>query len=289
MARNFYPLISHLILEVSKLTAVGNVRSQSLRYRGNETKQDQLRRLAGARGAGKHALQYYAEWGKVPTDKLDEMVTQAGMLENLGIISPGAPLSCGITANAFCHIFLGKPIPSTQCSLEEMMKKVKDRKQRLIRVQLPGHVFVIEQLETIRGWGVPQGNVYQSNIAVLGSSDTIGITLKQYLEEHKNPVRLSEYLAALALLSSEKTDPGERVKTYKELFTTQSYLKDKRLKDIEKKLFEAKSKPAGKAKLYYESFDERHVLKVVNMILTAYGNLSGAAEARDIYFSRCWV
>ena len=76
MSRKFLTLISHLIREVSKLTAVGDIHGLALRYK-SEGKREQFKKLAGIGGAGKFSLQRYGMEGSVSMENLDEMISLA--------------------------------------------------------------------------------------------------------------------------------------------------------------------------------------------------------------------
>ncbi len=150
MSKNFFPLISHLIREVSKLNAYG--------------------------GVGMLALDYYGQMdGKVGDKELQGYIKT---LKDMDMFKPSQPLSCGLTANAFCYIFMNKRTPGTECDLSKLLEVIKDRRQRLIRIDLKSHAYVVEQIDTTKNFGEPLGNVYQSNIAVIGGGDEVGINLQ---------------------------------------------------------------------------------------------------------------
>jgi len=267
VSKNFYPLISHLIREVSKLSAFGGIGMFSLDYFGQEDGK-----------VGKKELEGYIE-----------------TLKAMEMYKPGSPLSCGLTANAFCYIFMGQRKPDNDCSdLKTLKEVIADRRQRLIRIDLKGHAYVIEQVDTTARWGEPIGNVYQSNIAVIGGGDKVGIDLQEYLDENPNPVKLNEYLDELGRLASGGSDPSapvavdKKIDLYKKLYTTPKYFDKPDAQAITPELFNAHAGSLALHRLGYGDIDERNVLKAVNSILVAYGNLSGANQARDIYFTRCW-
>lgn len=261
MRRNFLPLISHLIREISREDAMG--------------------------AKGLLAFQFYGEatGGEVDRKRLDE-TTQ--MLEQLGMLQYGMALSCGLTANTFCQIFTGKNELANTCTLPELRQVVNDRCARLIRVDLQGHAYVIEQVETTQGHAKPRGNVYQSNVAVIANSE-LGIGLKKYLDENPNPVDLHSYLDQLAVVTSKESPAPIRLEVYKKLYTAPSYLRNPEVKPITEKDFAEASASLDVKRLSYQDFEERSVLRGVNAILSAYRNIRGADEARDIYFNRCWV
>lgn len=260
MSKNFCPLISHLIREVSKFNAFG--------------------------GVGMMALDYYGQMeGKVDKGKVEGYVE---LLKQAGMFAPSEPLSCGLTANAFCYVFMDKRMPGNQCDLATLKELIADRKQRLIRIDLMGHSYVIEQIDTTVRWAEPIGNVYQSNIAVIGGGDRVGINLQEYLDGQTNPVKLNAYFDEMERLTSGDAPVDERVDLYKKLYTTPGYRSNPLADEITQGSFQAKAASVAIRRLSYDSINERHVLKAVNAILVAYGNLSGANQARDIYFTRCW-
>jgi hypothetical protein len=261
MRRNFLPLITHLIREISREDAMG------------------------ARGL--LAFQFYGESasGQIDRKRFDQTVKT---LEEMSMLEYGMVLSCGLTANTFCQIFTGRAQLAHTCSLAELKELVKDRQARIIRVDLQGHAYVIEQTDTAHTWRKPQGNVYQSNVAVIGNS-ALGITLKKYLDENPNPVDLEGYLGQLAVVSSATAPAQDRLDLYKKMYTAPSYLKNPQVKPITEQAIAEASASLEVKTLSYQDFEERDVLRGVNAILSAYRNIRGTSEARDIYFTRCWV
>ncbi len=246
----------------------------------------QVSKLNAYGGVGMVAIDYYGQEGGVGKKQLKEYVE---VLKSMDMFKPEQPLSCGLTANAFCYIFMDKREPGNKCDLDTLTRVIADRRQRLIRINLKGHAYVVEQIDTTKNWGEPLGNVYQSNIAVIGGDDRVGINLEEYLDEHPNPVKLNNYLRQLTEVSSDVTPVAQRIDLYKKLYTTPTYRANPQAEEITTTRFEAKAKGVGVHRLGYDTINERHVLKAVNAILVAYGNLSGANEARDIYFTRCWA
>src|SRR5262249_46442593 len=136
-------------------------------------------------------------------------------------------ISCGVSAHALCYIFLKRRQPANVCDMDKLRAVVKDGRPRLIRIDLYGHSYVIEQL----AGDPPQGNVYQSNMAVIGNS-VLGITLHKYLREHTNPVRILPYLNDLVTVTSGDTDKGTRAMLYCKLYTTRTYRENKEVVPI---------------------------------------------------------
>jgi len=264
MRRNFLPLISHLIREVSREDAMG--------------------------ARGKLAFQLYGESlnGRFDKARFEECEQSIRMLEEMDMLEHGMALSCGLTANTFCQIFTGSARLRHSCTLPELKELIKDRQARIIRIDLAGHAYVIEQVDSRDGWSKPQGNVYQSNVAVIGNSE-LGITLKKYLDENPNPVDLAAYLAQLERLTSALTPGAERVDLYKQLYTAPSYLANPQVKPITPQTLAAANSSLEIKGISHQSFEERDVLRGVNKILAGYRNLNGSNQARDIYFTRCWV
>jgi len=264
MRRNFLPLISHLIREISREDAMG--------------------------ARGKLAFQLYGESmsGQFDKARFQECEKTIRMLEEMNMLEHGMALSCGLTANTFCQIFTGGARLRNTCSLSQLGQIIKDRQARIIRIDLVGHAYVIEQVDTRDGWSKPKGNVYQSNVAVIGN-DELGITLKKYLDENPNPVDLADYLAKLGRLASAHTPAEERLDLYKKMYTAPSYLANPQVTPITSETLAEASATLAIKRISYQSFEDRGVLRGVNKILAGYRNLNGSNLARDIYFSRCWA
>jgi hypothetical protein len=261
MRRNFLPLIGHLIREISREDAMG--------------------------AKGMLAYQCYGESdnGKVDRASLEDTIQ---MLTGLDMLQHGMVLSCGLTAKTFCRIFTGSAELANTCTLAELRELVKDRRARLIRIDLRGHAYVIEQVESTENHLTPRGNVYQSNIAVIANSE-LGISLKKYLDENPNPVDLHSYFDQLATVTSDDAPASTRLDVYKKLYTAPSYLSNPEVKSITEQDLTEASASLEVTRLSYQDFEERNVLRGVSEILSAYRNILGANQARDIYFSRCWV
>ena len=238
---------------------------------------------ADASGKGKLAYQTYSGGGQI---NRDDFVSNVAMLQPLGMMPPpGTAISCGAMANVLCHVFTKTRELGSQCDLAGLVNLVKDRAPRLIRIDLRGHSYVIEQIDT-RASSEPLGNVYQSNIAVLSNPD-LGITMYKYLHEHQNPVKLLDYLAELAVVADPKAQAEKRQQLYLKLFTVPTYLGNPETKDP--KIKDAK-KPSGEdvceiSKLSYQNYEHKDVLSGVQTILK-FVNLGEMAGAQDIYY-RC--
>ena len=233
-----------------------------------------------------------------------QAATQAKQLVEWGVYEP-AVTSCGLSANAFCVIFTRRKALTNVCTLGQLQQVVQDRNQRLIRIDLHGHSYVIEQIDTSKPPLPPRGNVYQSNMAVIGNSE-LGITLHKYLHEQVNPVALDGYLDELSVVTSSATDAPTRAKLYTKLYTTRTYRANPDVKPINTYKVHAARHSLEVRQVSYQSFQEKDVLNGVYTVFMAYAYwlkglgkknpfadtmaghlLLSANQVRDIYYTRC--
>ncbi len=238
---------------------------------------------ADATGKGKLAYNSYSEKGQIKRDDFQETVT---MLSPLGMMPErGVAISCGETANVLCQVFAKTRLLANECSLNNLSKVVKDRAPRIIRINLRGHNYVIEQIDT-RLSGQPMGNVYQSNIAVLSNPD-YGITMYKYLHEHTNPVKLLDYFKNLAVVSDPKAGIDKRRKLYLNMFTVPTYLQNPKTKPP--KMQDVKNSSNKDVleivKVSYQGYRHQDVLTGVQTILK-FVNLKQMVASQSIYY-RC--
>jgi hypothetical protein len=140
-------------------------------------------------------------------------------------------ISCGRSASAFCALFRGATermaLANKVNNLEQLKLLVADHKHRLIRIDLgSSHSYVVEQVDTRETpERRPQGNVYQSNIAVYGLKDR-ACTVEDFLANSTkpNPIDLLSHLASLEELGANGM-PERRFELYKELYVTPGFLK----------------------------------------------------------------
>jgi hypothetical protein len=164
---------------------------------------------------------------------------------------------------------------------------VQDGRRRVIRITTRGHTFVIEQVPTAEGKGPPEGNVYQSNVAVVNNVGHLGIAIEKYLRENPNPVDLDAYLGDLADLTSGGKPVWTRLSLYKKLFTTKSYRNNPEVRRITSEEFEASADGLNIQSITWQFFNESDVLQNVLKILNApeYHNTVAAFRAKRLFFA----
>ena len=98
----------------------------------------------------KLAFQLFGEnSGTIPLDRQADARVTTDMMIKLGLFDTGAALSCGLTANALCLVFLGTIQPANVCgNVGALRAAVADGQRRLIRIDQSSHSFVIEQPES---------------------------------------------------------------------------------------------------------------------------------------------
>jgi hypothetical protein len=171
-------------------------------------------------------------------------------------------ISCGQSAKAFGALFFGPDGLNTlanQCENIEALKVViQDKKQRLIRIDIGGHhSYVIEQIDS----DTLQGNVYQSNIAVFGHEKEHGCTVEDFLQSHKNPVNLVDYLEMVKSVCDPTLKWEQRYELYKNLYVTKGFLERQDPSEAKiKKSFEAEYKKkldgSGPVKISWREIDK---------------------------------
>src|ERR1043165_4594865 len=92
---------------------------------------------------------------------------------------------------------------------------------------------------------LPIGNIYQSNIAVIGGGEDVGINLQEYLDAHSNPVKLNDYFDELERLATGATPVDDRIELYKKLYTTPGYQQNPQAKPITPERFTEKAGSVG--------------------------------------------
>jgi hypothetical protein len=249
MSRNFLPLISLLIEEVAK--------------------------VSNGVAAGQLALEAYGTEGTVSQAVVTNSVATTQEFIQLGLLEPGNnPMSCGVTANAICLVFTRRKEPMNSCANIDALKGVvSDGKQRLIRIDLKGHSYVLEQVKA----ATPTANVYQSNIAVIGNPG-IGIGLEEYLEQHSNPVKLLPYLDQVNAVSSSSTPMARRATAYNQLYTTP------KVTAPTSSVFQSSAAKCEVNKITWQYFKEEDVLSGIEEIFSAYGNVLGKFRAKKLYY-----
>ena len=115
------------------------------------------------------------------------------------------------------------------------------------------------------------------------------VSRKKRHVERGNPVDLEGYLDQLAAVSSRDAPAQTRLDLYKKMYTAPSYLKNPEINPLTEQAIVEASASLEVKNLSCQDFQERDVLRGVNAILSAHRNIRGANEARDIYFTRCWV
>ncbi len=201
---------------------------------------------------------------------------------------PEDAISCGVTANAFCFLFAKAKKLAVECTLAELVQRVKDAAPRVIRLDSANHSYVLEQIDTRGTPAKPLANVYQSNVGVIGDPlprnaiiQEKGITHLQYLREMKNPVDLGAYLEKVGKIVEKKGTLQERFDLYKEAYIVGSFTgKDK----VSLTAFQ-KAEAAGKFafRFSHQIFAEQSVLDgAVHLLKTADLQLL-VAEAQKIY------
>lgn len=265
MARNFQALIELLVNELEK---------PSVAY------------------LGRAALNAMAETGKVSDETMSEALTQVQEFrqsEDLAyLLEPGVALSCGVTANAFCRIFAGTEQFANSCtSLDALRRLVADGRQRVIRISMYGHTFIIEQTKTPGPKAELRGNIYQSNVAVINNAWHLGITIQKYLRENPNPVDLDDYIGKLITLTSSGIPSWTQLSIYKKLFTVKSYRNNPNVRRITSDELIAERSNLTIKSITWQFFNESDVLQNICKIFNAkeIENTVAAHEAKRLYFS----
>ena len=246
----------------------------------------------GTRGfLGRAAFQSVAATGTADATSMAtarqnaEMYQQINMAE---VLEPGAALSCGVTANALCRIFAGTAQFANTCTgLDALRTLVADGRQRAIRITMAGHTFVIEQVQTVGSDAPPQGNIYQSNVAVINNTGHLGITIKKYLRENPNPVNLDTYIESLINLTGTGLPAWTQLSIYKDLFTVKSYRNNPEVHPITSDELTASRGSLAITGITWQYFRENDVLDNIVAILNApeYRNVFAATRAREIFHS----
>lgn len=228
----------------------------------------------------KLAFQLFGENnGAIPLDRQAGARQTIEMMMKLGLFDSGAALSCGLTANALCLVFLGTTQPANLCgSLAALRLAVADGQRRLIRIDQSSHSFVIEQLES----PAIIGNLYQSNIAVLGNSE-FGIRMQKYLREHDNPLDINGFLDDLDTLASASAPPSQLLDLYNKRFTVPSYRANPDTKPITESVVAGNLAKLNINRLSWQAFADQAILDGIEMIMKAAWNLDGATKARKLW------
>lgn len=219
--------------------------------------------------------------GPVTTENVAEVLETYG--EMVGeVFPPGMAISCGLTANVFCKIFTGsRTLDHENVTLGDLRSTVTTRRAQLLRINLAGHAYVIEQVSTQKDHGAPTGNIYQSNIAVLGNPD-LGISLHKFLREHANPIEIDGHLDSMAKLTLSSVSVGERLEIYKALYTTPSYLENSEVKEITTDIFKADVELLQFKSAAYQIFERASVVERLRQLFSAASHESGVNEINKI-------
>jgi hypothetical protein len=229
------------------------------------------------------AFARYADFGSVTAEHVNGILDALGDLAQEELAADGA-VSCGQSANAFCYIFAQANMPETRCvNLVELARVVLDIRPRIIRITLGGgHTYVIEQTDSPADGKTAMGNIYQSNIAVLGNRE-VGVTLQSFLAEQGNPVRLSGHLADLAILAAPAMAPATKLPIYQRLFTTNAYFRLPRTHAVTTADIVKAGKSICFTEARYQDFSTADVAEQVRSIFLAAGDAVGTRHVGLIY------
>jgi hypothetical protein len=229
------------------------------------------------------AFARYADFGSVNADQVGEILGMLGDFAEEQLAADGA-VSCGQSANAFCYMFVKSNMPETSCNnLLDLARVVLDIRQRIIRITLGGgHTYVIEQTDAPADGKTAMGNIYQSNIAVLGNPD-FGVTLQSFLAEQGNPVKISSHLAELAILAAPAMEPAKKLPIYKRLFTTNAYFQIHGTKEVTTAHIVKAGKSISFTEARYQDFSTADVVEQIRSIFLAAGDAKGFKDIGLLY------
>lgn len=130
-----------------------------------------------------------------------------------------SPCGCGDTANAFCKILTGNEmIPHRSKSpntIEQLLSTLGDNFPKLIRLDIPGHSYVMLASELIAE--EVYGYVYQSNIAQGMEDNSFSITA--WIKDPKScKTNLTVHLQKVQQLLAPQTPKNIQASLYRELY-----------------------------------------------------------------------
>ncbi|KTD76282.1 hypothetical protein [Legionella waltersii] len=151
--------------------------------------------------------------------KIYSALKLGGMLEISVRDAIFSPVGCGDVANAFCQTITGDTMnPSKSCrqqSLTELSLEIETDLPKLIRINIPGHSYVMLACEkTAEGI---LGYIYQSNVAD-GMEDNSFSLAAWLMDKRSRKTNLSMHVKLLSELLSPTVFNEKKASIYRQLY-----------------------------------------------------------------------